>query len=274
MDSNYNYQVAVEPLHLSTGEETSLFATVRQDTRKALGVVSDRYGVVQNNDLIGMVDEGFKSMGLESSRRDVFVERGGSRLFARYDFRHQIAKVPTVGDVCGMRITARNSFDKSCPVVFELGMLRLVCTNGMVRSGVEYRLTKTHVGSGKLLKGVMEGISGTVSAFQAAVESFGDLANQGISNSQGARIIEHLTTIGTIPKKMEASMQLEWINPRRNEDKPRNLWSLYNAGTQVLTHEIEDTKFEVAHRVNRNLSDALFGLAKNPHQIGEIALAS
>ena len=54
-----------------------------------------------------------------------------------------------------------------------------------------------------------------------------------------------------------------WNNPTHREDNSRNLYSLYNAVTQHLTHEVEDTRFELAERVSQKTLRAFDAASKN-----------
>ena len=59
---------------------------------------------------------------------------------------------------------------------------------------------------------------------------------------------------------MRDSIQMVWDNPTHKEDEGRNLYNLYNATTQHLTHDVEGGRFEYARRVSsqvlKNLTKA------------------
>ncbi len=103
----------------------------RVDNHAVLGKVTDRYGIVQNSDLIQAAEDAFKAQGLTDYTRKVVVAGDGERMYAVYDFR-SVTRALKVGDDVGLRLTVQNSFDGSLRASFMAGMLRLVCKNGMV----------------------------------------------------------------------------------------------------------------------------------------------
>ena len=65
--------------------------------------------------------------------RNVYATDNGAKMRAVYDLQGPQfeTKVPQVGDIMGYRLTVQNSFDRTLRVSFALGLMRLVCTNGM-----------------------------------------------------------------------------------------------------------------------------------------------
>ena len=99
----------------------------REDTGESLAIVSDRYKIVHNKEVIDRVESCLK---LGEFKKQIYCPGNGSRMYAVYDFKEQRAEV-TKGDIIGMRITVRNSYDGSSGIPLESGGLRLVCLNGM-----------------------------------------------------------------------------------------------------------------------------------------------
>jgi dihydroneopterin aldolase len=54
-----------------------------------------------------------------------------------------------------------------------------------------------------------------------------------------------------------------WENPKHREDSDRNVWNLYNAVTQHLTHEVAPKRFELAERVGDAVVAQLAGNIRN-----------
>jgi len=64
-----------------------------------------------------------------------------------------------------------------------------------------------------------------------------------------------------------------WENPTREEDEARNLWTLYNAATQHLTHEVSGERFEYANTVSTNVLKRLRGAAESSDKLNRLVVA-
>ena len=131
-NSNWGFEVVQERLLRASGNNAPIYANVRTDTDEVLGYSTDRYGIVQNDDLLGRAESAFASRGI-SYDRNVYATDNGAKMRAVYDLQGPQfeTKVPQVGDIMGYRLTVQNSFDRTLRVSFALGLMRLVCTNGM-----------------------------------------------------------------------------------------------------------------------------------------------
>ena len=258
-----NYNVSLQPLFLPGNVATKLCATVRDDTGEALACVSDRYEVVQNHDLVSAVNRGLGNLGLTPTKSETFVERNGARFNRRFEFRDKTTKIHGIGDEVGLRLTIQNSFDGCTGIRFILGILRLVCLNGAVRSGAEFNINQRHTGLDGFLQVVEDGVRSSVEQFDTVAQEFGILAERGVTQGQGKLILEHFVTRNVISNRIAEPIQHVWAHPTHLADQPRNLWSLYNAATEVLTHQVESRSYGLAHTANRRVSDALIEAAHN-----------
>ncbi len=263
-------QVAVP--HPVTGSKTSYFMNVRKDNNDILGWTSDRYGIVNNQDLIDVADHAFESRGIGVDRK-VYVTEGGAKMRAIYDLQGDqfTAKVPQVGDVMGYRLTAQNSFDRSLRVSFALGLVRLVCTNGMVTMEKEVDMIKKH----SLQVNVQDIIGGdaldtALAKLSRSTDVYTRLASTPIDEEQGLNILQNLTKGKVISDKLRENIARIWLNPTHEEDKDRNLYNLNNAVTQHLTHEVSDTRFELANRVTGNVLKRLDLASTNGKRLAKL----
>ena len=64
-----------------------------------------------------------------------------------------------------------------------------------------------------------------------------------------------------------------WENPTHEEDEARNLWTLYNAATQHLTHDVSESRFEYANTVSGNVLRKLRGAASSPDKLNRLVTA-
>lgn len=251
-----DYSVETIPLLTPDGQASGWLGNRRTDTKQVLGVCTERYSLVQNKPLIETVENAFADNGLGNFERKSYVMRDGARVYVQYDFKNQLTKLPKVGDDIGMRLTLHNSFDRSCRVSFEMGMLRLVCTNGMKTLGDEYSITQKHSDNLDMAK-LVDVIKGSIQGFNRGTEVFARLAERSIANDEGNVILDNLTKRKVIAERNVDKIKILWNGPKRPEDKARNLWNLYNAITEFTTHQIEPTSYELAARINKGSLHAL-----------------
>ena len=269
----YNFNVTQTPLYTVRDEDnkkSGWLANVREDTGEVLGICTDRYAVVQNADLIDRAEDAFARKGLTAFDRKVYVTDGGAKLRVNYDFKGETIKVPEVGDEMGFRLTLQNSFDRSLRVSFALGMLRLVCTNGMQTLEKEFDMLKKHSAQldlDKLLTG--EAIDNAMTSFRNSGDVFARLAGVKISQDEGKVALQNLLKKNVFSEKVREGIAHRFDNPTYSEDgeagNERNLYQLYNATTQFLTADnhidangnavgrMEDVRFEYSNRINTNV---------------------
>jgi len=272
-DQNYDYtvkQVAVP--HPETGNKSGYFMNIRQDNGEILGWTSDRYGLVNNADLVDKADRAFEARGIDVTRK-VIVTEGGAKFRAQYDLSGDMfrAEVPQVGDTMAYRLTAQNSFDRSLRISFALGLVRLICTNGMVTMEKEVEMVKKHsrqVNIGDIISD--DALDNALAKLGDSVNVYGRLAQVELEQEQGLNILQNLTNSKVISEKVRESIAHIWNSPTHDEDKDRNLYNLNNAVTQHLTHEVADQRFEYANRVTTNVLKRFDMAARNPKRLEKL----
>jgi len=263
---NYDFPVVMEELKTSDGQPAGYWGTRRTDSGKVLGVTSDKYGLLLNSTLVDSIEEVLTDKGLDYSKK-VRVARDGATMYATYDFPSKNITVPNVGDTIGMRITGRNSYDRSCFAGLDLAALREVCTNGMKALRSTFTFNQKH--SSKLdLSGVSKAIDAAVTAFDSIGEDFGLLADAKIDNTIGDYILKNLRDSKVLSNSLREEITKVWLNPTYKEDEGRNLYNLYNAATQHLAsgksrNAIENDRYEYASKVNETILRKLTKAAKD-----------
>jgi hypothetical protein len=275
--SDYNYTVEREVLHLGNGNRSRVYAHVRTDTGEELGWGTEQYGFVQNADLIGNAEEAFESRGMIPTSRRIVVTGRGEKLFAQYDFENETAIATrredrVKGMELGMRLTLQNSFDRSLRVSFALGMVRLVCLNGMTTLENEFGMTRKH-SSNVEIGFIGDALDKAKGSFAKAAQGFSVLGDVDITQEQGRNILGQLNKSKVLSNIVKDGILKVWENPIREEDEARNLWTLYNAATQHLTHEVSDARFEYANTVSTNVLRRLRGAAEQPAKLVKLATA-
>ena len=267
--SEYQFTVTQQAL-IHNGVATGYFGNFREDTGKCLGVTSEQYGLVQNTDLLNAAESALQARGLTDFERKVTVVGDGERLYAQFMFANkQLAS--QVGDIFGYVLTLKNSFDRSMRAAFELGFMRLVCKNGASTLEREFGLTAKQ--SSKVsVEFVGKAVDNALAHGQRALKVYDVLANTPVSDEQGQNILKQLEASKVLSGSLRQSTETFWLAPRRQEDKARNLYNLYNALTEHLTHQVQDTRFEYASRIGNNVLIQLYNAARSPDKLGKLIL--
>ena len=274
--SDYNFTVERVPLLLPNGDRSRVFSHVRTDNGDELGWGTDQYGFVQNSDLIDSVQDAFKQRKLTPTNERVVVTGRGERMYAQYDFTNKTVSVNRkdrkVGDELGLRLTVQNSFDRSLRVSFALGMVRLVCTNGMTTMEKEFSMTKKH-SSNVEIGFIGNALDRAKGSFAQAAKGFSLLGEREITQDQGRNILNQLNKSKVLSNVVRDGILKVWDNPTYEEDEARNLWTLYNAATQHLTHDVSDSRFEYANSVSSNVLKRLRGAVESSDKFGRLVTA-
>lgn len=240
----------------------------RTDTMEVLGKVTERYGIIQNSDLINAAEDAFKAKGLTNYTRNVVVTGEGQKMFATYDFRDHTRKLK-VGDEVGMRLTVKNSFDGVIRGAFDLGMLRLLCSNGMVTLEREVGMTQKH-SSGVNVSFITDALQTAIDRWDKSVVTFDALSDIAVTQEQGRNILARFEQDKVLSGKLRESIELVWNAPTHREDHARNLFNLYNAVTQHITHDVAPTRFELANRVNNTVLTSLAKAARSGYEFDRL----
>ena len=273
VNTGWDYTVSqVQVPHPVNGSKTGYFMNVRDDDQSILGITSSRYGLAQNQDVFGQSDDALDARGI-SYKRNVYVTEGGAKVRAIYDLEGDqfTAEVPEVGDIMGFRLIAQNSFDRSLRVSYALGLLRLVCLNGMQTMEREIDMVKKHsqtINVADLLSS--EAIDSALAKLQNSVDVYGSLAQVAITQEQGLNVLQNLVKANILSEKTREPIAQLWNDPTHKDDKGRNLYNLNNAITQHMTHEVADERFEYANRTTTNVLKRFKLATQNPARLKKL----
>lgn len=274
--TNFGFRVEAAPsfMQLPDGSFVKDGFTVnrRADNMAVLGKVTDRYGLVQNDELINAAEDAFASHGLTDYSRKIVVSGQGAKMYAVYDFRSRVKKLSKVGDEMGLRLTVQNSFDGSLRASFLAGLLRLICANGMVAMKSEIGMTSKH-GSKISLAFVQDALAKAVTAWDASLFTFDRLASVKVTQLEGSLILGNLAESKVLSGALLEGVAGVWAAPTYAADSDRNLFNLYNALTQHLTHEVETDRFELANRVSANVLARLDAASRDAGKLAKLVAA-
>lgn len=105
-------------------------------------------------------------------------------------------------------------------------------------------------------------------AWENSTVIFERMAQVELTPEQGFNILANLQAQRILSDKMRENIGAIWQSPTHAEDSARNLYNLYNALTQHVTHDIAGERFELASRVNEN---ALTILERASRDAGKLA---
>lgn len=270
--AGFNFTVETVPslMTLPDGKQvnTGYLVNRRTDNFAVLGSVTDRYGLVQNPDLISVTEEAFAARGLTNFSRKIVVTGEGEKMYATYDFKNHVKKLK-VGDEVGMRLTVQNSFDGGLRVSFALGAMRLVCLNGMTTMEREVGMTRKH-SSQISTRFVAEALEKAILAWDKSTQVYDKLAEIQLTQAQGANILANLEEQSILSGKLREGISGIWANPTHREDTNRNLFNLYNSVTQYMTHEVAETRFELANRTSQAVLSAFERVSRDNSRFAKL----
>ena len=273
IDTGYDFKVnQVEVPHPTKEGKSGYFMNIREDNDEIMGWTTERYGLVNHADVLGRADEAFAARGIDVERR-VIVTEGGRKMRAQYDLQGDLfkAEVPAVGDVMAYRLTAQNSYDRSLRISFALGLVRLICTNGMTTTEKEIEMVKKHstnINIGDLI--TEDALDSALAKLKNGLSVYSRLAGVELEQEQGLNILQNLADTKVFSEKVRESIAQIWNAPTHEEDKDRNLYNLNNAVTQHLTHDVADERFEYANRVTTNVLKRFDMASRNPNRLKKL----
>ena len=273
IDTGYDFTVKqVEVPHPTKKGKSGYFMNIREDNDEILGWTTERYGIVQHRDVVGWGDQAFKNRGIKTERK-VIVTEGGAKLRVQYDLQGDLFKsdVPQVGDTMAYRLTAQNSFDRTLRLSYALGLVRLICTNGMTTTEKEVEMCRKHSTNINIADVFTEdALDRALTKLKDSLGVYGRLAQVDLTQEQGLHILQNLASTKVFSEKVRENVARIWNEPTHKEDSDRNLYNLNNAVTQHLTHEVADERYEYANRVTGNVLKRFDLASRNKSRLNKL----
>ena len=227
-------------------------AVVDTISNRVLGIVSNRYKVVKNDDLLKVVTPLATELGMNSTPQ-IISSRGGSITLFKFLGERNLTKEIQKGDLVQFGIEFFNSYSGSMPLGFHIIALRLVCTNGLVVPRSIRRLTIKHIGdaSPNLVKKEVESYFGKT---KEAISTWTRWSEVRPEMNRVKTFLSH-----SVGKRLQKNLSERYINL---PEQDRTIWGLYNILTAYITHDIktrtQDIKglrqFRLGERFSNGLS--------------------
>lgn len=196
----YDFPVALEDAYTKDGVIIPKIKVVmRQDERRALSAVSDKYLLVPHSVVIAQAEKLISGLG--TPQRHFVVTKGGASMIGTFTYREHLRTVK-VGDQVGLRVYFENSYNTTCAVRISIGALVLSCLNGMVSTKGVYNFTLRHSGSRSHL--LRDGMSfpepgQIMGAFERQSKTWEAYANYSLPEARRESIGEELVRARAMP---------------------------------------------------------------------------
>jgi len=256
--SGLNWEVNKEDILDTRGNALPVQGTFRSDNNNFLGIVSENYAVIQNEELFRLPEL------LVKAGTDVQLDRagevdGGKLVHCRYALPKYRIDVMNVGDIMNTFLIASTKHDGKGSITFKAGVERLVCTNGMT-SMANHHLSSIRHTKGAFAK--LPEMRKLVAMVGRELEDFAELAdifaNVKLSMKDIREVLEdffHTSEKSNLENSTRKQNQARAVlaifesNDGDTFKKQRGTaWNLYNAFTNYADHNMN-------YRPSRNESE-------------------
>lgn len=144
---------------------------------------------------------------------------------------------------CEPSISIRNSHSKQFRLSFSAGARVLVCSNGMMLRQNISRDSRKHTSQIDYLSMIDSAVDGFVEDIRTIGPIWNQLRTRQVPTREGNALIVEMAKRGAISSGHILPAVKNWEEPKHNEFKPRNSWSLYNAVTETMKKQSPTRQF-------------------------------
>ena len=218
--------VVKAPLYTRDGSQSTRMSVILDPEQLAMevGTVSADYKLVPNQDVEQAAVDVLERTGIPNEMSSLYFD---GKHFRKRWILPDLSIEPRLGDFVQVAVDAHNSYDGSSTFGLAFNLQRLVCGNGMVvdfqLGGYRFR----HYGSDSFeseLEAAGSRIMELASGLEIIVHKLRSLTDTPLSRAETQTVFSDLS----IPKTTQAE-----VYQKIEED---NWWGLYNAFTNVLSH--------------------------------------
>jgi Domain of unknown function (DUF932) len=239
-----DFPIVLKPvfIHGEKGMEevSNRLAVVRTDTGKTLSVVSDRYRLIEHEQLLSVVQKAIVGLDVGPVPRGIYVDRGGARMRALFKFPALAEAVRGTDAICPC-IKLENSYDGTSRITSHIGSFRFVCTNMAVGGGGVFAGGFMSVHAGEIpVEGLAEQLARYLGNFSEIVSTYRYWTEQPLSMELFREMIQELP-----------------IRARRAIEERAaggvTVFDAYNAATYHATHRMRSARsaFDLLAQINR-----------------------
>lgn len=270
-----DWEVKKEPLFRVMSEKVEAYATVRKDTNCVLGIVGERYTILQNKEAFSFFD------AVVGEKAAIYHTAGslgqGEKIWI-------LAKLPESvsilkGDQVDNYILLAHSHDGSLRINFMLTPIRVVCQNTLnatLASSNETRISLKHTQNvGLKVTNIREALGLISENFNVMTQAFQSLTKKQISDDQFKKLVSKVGLISAdIDDKLptRTANMLEEISKLFEAGQGTSIpgvkgtaWGAFNAITEFLDYKIgkkaaESTLFGKGAKIKTKAFNELLAL--------------
>jgi len=223
---------AITPISLA---DARAIAPAAFATSQAPTIKSAKYQFTPTHEVIDhMSDLGFQLTGIKQSKSNVPLRKNFGIHIARFQHPELYIKNPEGGIEARPEVVMINSHDGTRPVQFEMGLFRLVCSNGLVVKtqdfgGFRERHTKYDFNTLKSL------IDEKISTLKPVVGKISKWAERLMTDKERFQFaIEALALRMGEDRQPDQSEIYEILSPKRQADDSKTLWHTFNVVQENL----------------------------------------
>ena len=229
--ANLGWDVVQEPVYLKDGTEIpDFFANIRSDTKDVLGMVKDKYRIVQNTEAFAFVDNIIQnSKGIECRYETAGSLFNGKRVFLLV----RLPETNLVGDAVENYLFVSNSHDGTSGLLAGITQVRVVCNNTlqMAEKGAQRIWKLRHTENIKGKQSEAEMALGLALNYNERIQE--DALKMSIQKVQEEIFFKNLFKKMNLSEKAIEKVGLEIADIYHNKDDLQNFkgtaWGLYNA---------------------------------------------
>ena len=237
-----DWQVIQEPIYTETEELIEGYkANVRDSDRKVLGVVTDRYKVIQNEEAFAFTDE---LLGEGVRYETAGSLQGGKKVWL-------LAHMPHEYIISGERISPylvfSNTHDGSGAIKVALTPIRVVCNNtlNLALNTAKRSWSMIHTGD---IKGKMEEAKNTLFMAEKYMDALGkEFETLRMISMSDDKVLEYINELLPVDesatpqqirnmKRLQEDMKLRYFEAPDLKDLGKNAYRFVNAVSDFATH--------------------------------------
>lgn len=246
MDNIFNFPVQLQPILTKnpipglSEEIGGRKAVVRQDTGNVLGIVSDKYELLEHKDVIESFRAALNGMDYQEK---IQLDRNGGVMFAKYKLNAVQVEVKK-GDLVALQFIVKNSYDGTNALQIRLGAYRLVCSNGMVIGKDYFTYSQKHIGKNIDIKALSDKIAMLSESFQGTLPVMQEMSRREISDISIDAMFSIKTT--KLPQYVVDLAREEYL-----KENDKTVWGYYNSLTSIISHNLKKDGPEVCLRYGK-----------------------
>jgi hypothetical protein len=215
---------------------------VNEATNRCIGIVSDKYRVVTNEEVLGHLSTALERSNLDMTGLEAYVDQshGGAR--AMINVVLPAHEIDLNGDKSRLQISVLNSYDGRWKYQSRAGAIRMACLNGQILGSFVGSYTEYHNAKLDVEAGAQQLIN-MANDFENAKEWWIQMMGRKVDNEQLLRSIATFLTGKSKIEHREDFLKLPTVRriielyETYSAEMGANAYALYNALTDFVTHK-------------------------------------